>query len=148
MLRGTRSPGGDPGAHGNADAAPVTFAVTWTADRSRAEAADHALTQMIQAASAFPGHRGVDVFRLDGPQLARTAERDGAELPSEGVIRGSVQVPPSGRPTVFLADHPVTGGYPVIGVVLDAATDRAGQVRPGTTVRFRRSGLPSGKTRS
>ncbi len=87
-------------------------------------------------------------FRLDGPELARTAERDGAELPSEGVIRGSVQVPPSGRPTVFLADHPVTGGYPVIGVVLDADTDRAGQVRPGTTVRFRRGGLPSGKTRS
>ncbi|NMO89877.1 biotin-dependent carboxyltransferase family protein [Actinomycetospora sp. TBRC 11914] len=80
-------------------------------------------------------------FRLDGPELARTAEREGAELPSEGVIRGSVQVPPSGRPTVFLADHPVTGGYPVIGVVLDADTDRAGQARPGSTVRFRRVGL-------
>jgi biotin-dependent carboxylase-like uncharacterized protein len=76
-------------------------------------------------------------FRLDGPALARTPGRDGAELPSEGVIRGSVQVPPSERPTVFLADHPVTGGYPVIAVVLDADTDRAGQARPGTTVRFR-----------
>ena len=86
-------------------------------------------------------------FRLDGPELARTAERDGAELPSEGVIRGSVQVPPSGRPTVFLADHPVTGGYPVIGVVLDADTDRAGQLRPGAQVRFRREGLP-GTSRS
>jgi allophanate hydrolase subunit 2 len=49
-----------------------------------------------------------------------------------------VQVPPSGRPTVFLADHPVTGGYPVIGVVTDADTDRAGQLRPGAAVRFRR----------
>ena len=77
-------------------------------------------------------------FRLDGPELARTPEREGGELPSEGVIRGSVQVPPSGRPTVFLADHPVTGGYPVIGVVTDADTDRAGQLRPGAAVRFRR----------
>jgi allophanate hydrolase subunit 2 len=38
---------------------------------------------------------------------------------------------------VFLADHPVTGGYPVIGVVTDADTDRAGQLRPGAAVRFR-----------
>jgi biotin-dependent carboxylase-like uncharacterized protein len=82
-------------------------------------------------------------FRLDGPELARTPEREGAELPSEGVIRGSVQVPPSGRPTVFLADHPVTGGYPVIGVVTDAETDRAGQLRPGAAVRFRRVALPT-----
>ncbi len=66
------------------------------------------------------------------------------------MIRGSVQVPPSGRPTVFLADHPVTGGYPVIGVVLDADTDRAGQLRPGSAVRFRRAAVPavSGTPRS
>ncbi|MEJ2867969.1 biotin-dependent carboxyltransferase family protein [Actinomycetospora sp. OC33-EN08] len=76
-------------------------------------------------------------FRLDGPELARAEGYAAAELPSEGVVRGSVQVPPSGRPTVFLADHPVTGGYPVIGVVLDADTDVAGQLRPGETVRFR-----------
>ncbi|MCD2189742.1 biotin-dependent carboxyltransferase family protein [Actinomycetospora soli] len=76
-------------------------------------------------------------FRLDGPELARAEGFAGVELPSEGVIRGSVQVPPSGRPTVFLADHPVTGGYPVIAVVLDADTDAAGQLRPGEQVRFR-----------
>ncbi|MCD2197259.1 biotin-dependent carboxyltransferase family protein [Actinomycetospora endophytica] len=81
-------------------------------------------------------------FRLDGPELTRAPGHGGAELPSEGVIRGSVQVPPSGRPTVFLADHPVTGGYPVIGVVLDADTDRAGQLRPGSAVRFRRVSVP------
>lgn len=74
--------------------------------------------------------------RLDGPELARAEEYRDVELPSEGVIRGSVQVPPSGRPTVFLADHPVTGGYPVIAVVLDADTDVAGQLRPGCPVRF------------
>ncbi len=77
-------------------------------------------------------------FRLDGPELGRSEAFADVELPSEGVIRGSVQVPPSGRPTVFLADHPVTGGYPVIGVVVDADTDVAGQLRPGEQVRFRR----------
>src|SRR5690606_25195042 len=43
--------------------------------------------------------------------------RDG-ELASEGAVAGALQVPPSGLPVVFLADHPVTGGYPVIGVVV------------------------------
>ncbi|WP_433799145.1 biotin-dependent carboxyltransferase family protein [Actinomycetospora sp. CA-084318] len=81
-------------------------------------------------------------FRLDGPELARAEAFAGVELPSEGVIRGSVQVPPSGRPTVFLADHPITGGYPVIAVVVDADTDAAGQLRPGEQVRFRRAAEP------
>jgi biotin-dependent carboxylase-like uncharacterized protein len=58
------------------------------------------------------------------------------QLPSEGVYRGGIQVPPSGEPVLFLADHPVTGGYPVIAVVVDADVDRAAQVRPGQCVRF------------
>jgi allophanate hydrolase subunit 2 len=45
-------------------------------------------------------------------------------------------VPPGGEPVLFLADHPVTGGYPVVAVVLDADVDRAAQVRPGQQVRF------------
>jgi biotin-dependent carboxylase-like uncharacterized protein len=72
-------------------------------------------------------------LRLDGPALAR---RRTGELPSEGVVRGSVQVPPDGRPIVFQADHPVTGGYPVIAVLTPAAADRAAQIRPGRRVRF------------
>lgn len=59
------------------------------------------------------------------------------ELPSEGVVRGAVQVPPGGAPVVFGADHPVTGGYPVAAVVLDADTDRLAQLRPGQRVRLR-----------
>lgn len=59
------------------------------------------------------------------------------QLPSEGAWRGAVQVPPGGEPVLFLADHPVTGGYPVAGVVVDADVDRAAQVRPGKAVRFR-----------
>jgi biotin-dependent carboxylase-like uncharacterized protein len=72
-------------------------------------------------------------LRLDGPALAR---RRSEELPSEGVVRGSVQVPPDGQPIVFQADHPVTGGYPVIAVLTPDAADRAAQVRPGRRVRF------------
>lgn len=71
--------------------------------------------------------------RLTGEPLTRS--RDG-ELASEGVIRGSVQVPPSGQPVVCFADHPTTGGYPVIAVVLDAATDLLAQAAPGQRVSF------------
>lgn len=77
--------------------------------------------------------------RLSGPPLARS--RDG-ELPSEGMVAGSVQVPPGGEPIVFLADHPVTGGYPVIGVVLAADLPVMAQARPGQVVAFRKSGTP------
>ncbi|WP_131738090.1 biotin-dependent carboxyltransferase family protein [Actinomadura roseirufa] len=73
-------------------------------------------------------------IRLDGAPLARTRE---GELSSEGMVTGAVQVPPSGLPIVFLADHPTTGGYPVIGVLASAEVPRAAQLRPGQTVRFR-----------
>jgi biotin-dependent carboxylase-like uncharacterized protein len=76
-------------------------------------------------------------LRTVGPVLPRTRE---GELPSEGMVLGAVQVPPDGRPVVFLADHPTTGGYPVIGVVPEAALAPAGQVRPGAVLRF----VPSG----
>jgi biotin-dependent carboxylase-like uncharacterized protein len=69
----------------------------------------------------------------DQPALRRT---DDTELPSEGVVLGSIQVPPSGQPVLFLADHPVTGGYPVLAVVRGADVDRAAQARPGQRLRF------------
>lgn len=72
--------------------------------------------------------------RLAGPPLRlRWPER---QLPSEGVIRGSVQVPPNGQPVILGPDHPVTGGYPVIGVVVDADNDKVAQLRPGQPVRM------------
>lgn len=73
--------------------------------------------------------------RLSGPRLER---RDAAELPSEGMLPGVVQVPPDGQPIVFLANCPTTGGYPVIGVVAIEDLAAAAQARPGTAVRFRR----------
>lgn len=59
------------------------------------------------------------------------------ELPSEGVIAGSVQVPAGGEPILFMADHPVTGGYPVIAVVVADDLRLAAQLAPGARVRFR-----------
>ncbi|MFD9395413.1 biotin-dependent carboxyltransferase family protein [Streptomyces sp. NPDC060000] len=72
-------------------------------------------------------------LRTEGPALERA--RSG-ELPSEGMVLGAVQVPPAGRPVVFLADHPTTGGYPVIGVVRTTDLAAAAQAAPGTPVRF------------
>jgi allophanate hydrolase subunit 2 len=72
--------------------------------------------------------------RLRGPALARS-RRD--ELPSEGLIEGAIQVPPDGRPIVMLADHPTTGGYPVIAAVDPADVRHVAQAAPGTTLRFR-----------
>ncbi|GAA1440254.1 5-oxoprolinase subunit C family protein [Leifsonia poae] len=60
-----------------------------------------------------------------------------SELPSEPMVAGAVQVSPDGRPTVLLADHPVTGGYPVIAVVADASLDAFAQLRPGQRLAFR-----------
>ncbi|OAT70113.1 allophanate hydrolase [Mycobacteroides immunogenum] len=58
------------------------------------------------------------------------------QLPSEGVVRGAIQVPAGGQPVILGPDHPVTGGYPVIGVITDHDVDLVAQVRPGQTVRF------------
>jgi biotin-dependent carboxylase-like uncharacterized protein len=73
-------------------------------------------------------------LRLDGGTVRRLDER---ELPSEGIVTGAVQVPGDGRPLVFLNDHPVTGGYPVVAVVEPAERSRLSQVRPGDRLRFR-----------
>jgi len=74
-------------------------------------------------------------LRLAGATF--TQSDPGRQLPSEGALRGAIQVPPSGEPIVFGPDHPVTGGYPVIGVVVEKDTDRLAQLRPGETVGFR-----------
>jgi KipI family sensor histidine kinase inhibitor len=73
--------------------------------------------------------------RLRGAQHLTRQEMK--ELPSEGTPRGAIQVPHSGEPVLFLADHPVTGGYPVIAVVARHHLDLAGQVPIGARIRFR-----------
>jgi KipI family sensor histidine kinase inhibitor len=73
-------------------------------------------------------------LRLSGPPLHRIRA---VELPSEGMATGSLQISHDGQPILLLADHPVTGGYPVIAVVAAADIDRAAQLRPGQQVTFR-----------
>ena len=75
--------------------------------------------------------------RLTGTPLARRADLRDAELPSEGLVRGAVQVPPDGQPVIFGPDHPVTGGYPVVAVLTAAASDTLAQATPGRLVRLR-----------
>jgi biotin-dependent carboxylase-like uncharacterized protein len=70
--------------------------------------------------------------RLAGPALQRVRSD---ELPSEPTLPGALQVPHDGRPILFGPDAPVSGGYPVIAVVLDL--DPAAQLRPGDVLRFR-----------
>jgi biotin-dependent carboxylase-like uncharacterized protein len=72
--------------------------------------------------------------RLTGPPLERRQVR---ELLSEGLVEGAIQVPPDGQPIVMLADHPVTGGYPVIAVVAPYHLPSIVQARPGVALRFR-----------
>ena len=73
-------------------------------------------------------------MRLEGRALQhRYPDR---QLPSEGATRGAIQVPPNGLPVILGPDHPVTGGYPVVGVVIDEDVDKVAQVRPGQYVRL------------
>lgn len=73
--------------------------------------------------------------RLDGTPLPVP---DGAgSLPSEPMVPGAIQVPPSGLPVVFGPDGPATGGYPVIGVLTASSLDLLAQVAPGSALRFR-----------
>lgn len=96
----------------------------WFADLS-------ALTATPWSVSSRSNRVGV---RLEGKALNRAGAYQGKELPSEPMVRGCVQVPPSGEPIIFLNDHPVTGGYPVIGVLTESDADRAAQLQPGQTV--------------
>ncbi|WP_326788994.1 biotin-dependent carboxyltransferase family protein [Streptomyces sp. NBC_00151] len=94
------------------------------------EPALRTLTTRVYRVSSASNRIGL---RTEGPSLERAVS---GELPSEGLVLGAVQVPPDGRPVVFLADHPTTGGYPVIAVVRSADLPAAAQAVPGTPVRF------------
>ncbi|MCO5063977.1 MAG: urea amidolyase family protein [Rhizobiaceae bacterium] len=78
-------------------------------------------------------------IRLHGQPLERISK---AELPSEATVQGAIQVPLSGQPVLFLTDHPVTGGYPVIANVAAHHLDLAGQLPPGVKLRFKKLPFP------
>ena len=71
--------------------------------------------------------------RLQGPPIAH---RGSTGIVSDGVVTGSVQVPPDGQPIVMLADHQTTGGYPKIATVVRADLPLLAQCLPGDQIRF------------
>ncbi|GAB3566338.1 5-oxoprolinase subunit B/C family protein [Spelaeicoccus albus] len=121
---------------------PVTLRITfgprddWFTPKARAD-----LLTRTWVATNQSNRIGVRLAVSDGDADDRDADgplerANGGELPSEGVMPGSVQVPPSGLPVVFLSDHPVTGGYPVIAVVVPEDLPTAAQIPPGRCIRF------------
>ncbi|HZD96694.1 MAG TPA: biotin-dependent carboxyltransferase family protein [Micromonosporaceae bacterium] len=95
----------------------------------------HAARELLETPYTVSVHSNRVGARLAGPTLARVDA--GRQLPSEGIVAGAVQVTADGQPLVFLADHPTTGGYPVIAVVDAADLPRLAQARPGDTVTMR-----------
>src|SRR6202044_2061364 len=79
------------------------------------------LTSAVYEVTAASDRTGL---RLTGPPLRRASA---AELPSEGMVTGALQVSHDGQPILLLADHPVTGGYPVIAVITTADLGTAAQ---------------------
>jgi KipI family sensor histidine kinase inhibitor len=78
-------------------------------------------------------------LRLSGEQpLSREKHQ---ELPSEGTCIGAIQIPANGQPVLFLNDHPLTGGYPVIGAVCNYHLDLAGQIPVNAKIKFNPIGI-------
>jgi biotin-dependent carboxylase-like uncharacterized protein len=140
-------PLGEPGRPAHADAVPgVPLAgavgVRITPGPRHGWFTDESLALLVGAPYEVTGDSDRVGARLTGPVLERVSEQ---ALPSEGIVLGAVQVPDNGQPLVFLADHPTTGGYPVVGVVHPRDLPAVAQARPGTSIRFRWSPLGWGR---
>jgi biotin-dependent carboxylase-like uncharacterized protein len=95
---------------------------------------DSALRDLADKAWRVSSNSNRIALKLEGPKLAK---KERTELKSEGIVIGSVQVPHDGLPLIFLADHPTTGGYPVVGVVDPSDVAACAQAAPGTRISFR-----------
>jgi biotin-dependent carboxylase-like uncharacterized protein len=129
------TPGGSPAAADTPRAAPhgpLRLRIGPRADRVTGDVLDR-LCATSYTVSPDSDRIGL---RLMGEPLPMAGSD---ELPSEGIVVGAVQVPPDGRPVVFLADHPTTGGYPVVAVVEEADLWQCAQLRPGQPVAFSRA---------
>ena len=77
-------------------------------------------------------------IRLSGHKLENTVS---ANIKSEGLVRGVIQIPADGNPIIMLSDHGTIGGYPKIAVVISADLDRVGQFTPGSNIKFKEVSL-------
>jgi len=141
LRLGDLLPVGSPAGHPTVDVAPVPTPATGTVTLDVLPGPRHGWlrTPTDLTSTSWSVHPASDRvgIRLDGVPLSRSAALVDSELPSEGVVRGAVQVPADGLPVVFLADHPVTGGYPVVAVLTEHSADLAAQLVPGQGVRLR-----------
>ncbi len=78
-------------------------------------------------------------MRLEGQKLENIVNKN---IKSEGITKGSIQVPGDGQPIILLSDHPTIGGYPKIANVITADYDKLVQKIPGTTIKFKLVDLP------
>lgn len=150
VLPGDRLPVGLSRAQPAVDVAPVAPVDSIQPVELRGTWGPHA-PRLAEPRAAFQGswRIGADSDRVgvrlepqDGSRHGRPQLVEVAEVPPVGLVRGAVQLPPNGIPVVFLSDHPVTGGYPVVAVLDESSTDRAAQLRPGSTVRLVLRGKP------
>ena len=73
-------------------------------------------------------------MRLEGEKLQNVMS---SNIKSEGITKGSIQVPGDGQPIILLSDHPTIGGYPKIANVITADYDKLVQKAPGTKINFK-----------
>lgn len=122
----------------------------WPVERRPAYAASPTLRVVLGPQDDYFTHKGIATFLDNAYVIAPESDRMGYRLSgavvahrgatgitSDGVVMGSVQVPPDGQPIVMMADHQTTGGYPKIATVIQADLPLLAQCVPGDVVRFR-----------
>jgi len=73
-------------------------------------------------------------MRLEGEKIENIVNKN---IKSEGITKGSIQIPGDGQPIILLSDHPTIGGYPKIANVISADYDKLVQKTPGTNIKFK-----------
>ena len=77
-------------------------------------------------------------MRLEGNKIKNIVDTN---IKSEGLIKGTIQIPADGNPIIMLSDHGTIGGYPKIGVVISADYDKLVQIVPGSKIKFKEVSL-------
>ena len=82
-------------------------------------------------------------MRLEGVNIKNIIN---SNIKSEGLVKGTIQVPADGNPIIMLSDHGTIGGYPKIGVVITADYDKIVQLSPGSKIKFQEIELTDAET--
>lgn len=138
-LAGRRIP---PAQRPSYSLAPVLEVIFGPQQSAFTEAAAETLLTAPYTVSAASDRMG---YRLEGAPLAHRA---GADILSDGLTTGALQVPASGQPIVMLSDRPTTGGYPKLATVVSADLPLLAQCPPGSgQVRFRATTVEAAQAR-